>query len=313
MAYQLTSATSVEDLINKIATFAVAAGWTARRNDLVSTNRTLTLQKSGDNIHIYNTDTSTVRVNGSVGYDGGLAANAQPNQAASIAQANVGTGPFPNVFLFASNTPAEHVFVVVEVASGLFRHIAFGQVVKIGAYTGGTFFDATGYSAASTVANNMSANDHHRLCDNGSGYSNSCGASGGGVRCDFDGNVNYFAPFRRPTDFATPVASGGFWGSTQTGGDDDARNVDFYSRSINSVAGVTPLAPILLRVERGSGFWSDIGQVPNIRFLNMSRFNAADEFTIGSDTWKVFPWLRKGNVSNQQYSQELAFAYLKTA
>ncbi len=311
MAYQLTNATSVEDLINKIATFAVAAGWTQRRNDLAGSNRTLTLQKSGDNIHLYNTDTSTLRVNGSVGYDAGLAGNAQPNQALSRAACNVGTGPFPNVFLFANDSPAEHVFAVVEVASGLFRHIVFGELQKFGTYTGGTFFDANAFDTGAW-ANNMDDSRHHRLFDNGTGYSGD-GATGGGVRCDVDGNTNHFAPFRRLGDFATPCASGGFWdASPQDNGDRGDRNREFYSKSINSIGGTTPLMPVTIRVERDSNYWSEIGHVPAIRFVNMSRFSAADEFSIGGDTWKVFPWLRKGNVAGQQYSQELAFAYLKT-
>lgn len=310
MAYQLTNATSVEDLINKIATFAVAAGWTQRRNDLVGSNRTVTLQKSGDNIHLYNTDTTNLRVNGSVGYDAGLAGNAQPDQSQSRIASNVGTGPFPNVFLFANNSPSEHVFAVVEIASGIFRHIVFGELQKFGAYTGGTFFDATGFATGS-AANNMLSNVHHRLFDNGTGYGNSFG--GGAVRCDVDGNVNHFAPFRRLTDFAVPCASGGFWDDTPPdNGDRGSRNTEFYAKSINSIGGTTPLMPITIRVERASSFWSEIGHVPAMRFMNMSRFNPADEFTIGGDTWKVFPWLRKGNVADQPYSQELAFAYLKT-
>jgi hypothetical protein len=310
MSYQLTNATNVEDLIDKIATFAVTAGWTERRNDLVSTNRTVTLQKSGANIHLYNTSTDLLRVNASVGYDGGLAANAQPDQAVSNVASNVGTGPFPNVFLFADNSPAEYVHAVIEIASGIFRMLSFGELEKIGAYTGGTFFDASAFST-STSENDMSDNVHHRLFDNGTGHSNSWG--GGGVHCDVDGNTNYFAPFRRVADFATPCASGGFWAALSAPADLGYRNREFYFKSVNSMSGTTPLAPVLIRVERTDGYWSDIGTVPGIRFLNMSRFTPSDEFSIGADTWKVFPWLRKGNLSSSEsYSQDLAFAFLKT-
>lgn len=309
MAYQLTNATNIEDLIDKIADFAVTAGWTERRNDLSGSSRTLTLQKSGDNIHIYNSDTTYLRVNASVGYDDALAGNAQPNQAVSNVASNVGTGPFPNVFLFSDNSPAEYIHAVIEIASGIFRMVSFGELVKTGAYTGGTYFEASGFDATSSE-NNMASSEHHRMFDNGTGFSNPFG--GGGVRCDVDGETNYFAPFRRLADFATPCASGGFWGELSTGADRGYRTREFYYKSINTVFGITPLAPVLIRVERDDGYWSDIGEVPGLRFMNMSRFAPGDEFTIGSDTWKVFPWLRKGNVEGQPYSQDLAFAFLKS-
>lgn len=307
MAYQLTNATSVEDLINKIAAFAVTAGWTERRNSLVGSLRTVTLQKSGDNINIYNLNTSGVYLRGAVGYDSGASADAQPNQSAWRALANTGTGPFSNVFMFASNTPAEHVHVVVEIASGVFRHITFGEVVKYGTWTGGTFFDAI-YWGSGESGGNWADSRHHRLFDNGSDTSvNEKGA----VRCDYDGSTNYFAPFgTRSTSPPTQLVSGGMGpASSFANAENNNRVSNFYSRSINNLSGNTPLMPVQLRARRADDYWSPIGEVPGIRFLNMERFVAGDEFTVGPDTWKVFPWVAKGGNPG---SANFAFAYLKT-
>lgn len=309
MAYQLTNATSVEDLLNKIAAFAVIAGWTERRNTLAAGVRTVTLQKSGDNINFWTPSTSELRVRGAVGYDSGAAANAQPDQAVSNAICNLGTGPFSNVFMFAGNSPAEYVHVVVEIASGIFREISFGELVKFGTFTGGTFFDAVNWQSG-TQADSTFSNSHHRLFDNGT---DSNGAGGGGVRCDVDGNANYFAPFRAKTLYATPVASGGVGSAnSSTLGETGDRLINFATRSINNLTGNTPLQPITVRVERADNYWSNIGEVPGIRFVNMERFNPGDEFTIGSDVWKVFPWIRKAYVgADQPYSGNYAFAFLK--
>ena len=46
-----------------------------------------------------------------------------------------------------------------------------------------------------------------------------------------------------------------------------------------------------------------------MRFLNMTRFVAGEEFTLGSDTWKVFPWIKQGGAV--PHSQQFAFAYKK--
>lgn len=312
MAYQQTNATSVEDLINKIATFAAANGWTVRRNNLVTTSRTVTLQKSGDNIHVWNTATNAIRLRGSVGYDGELTPDNQPLKAVSEANCNLtNTGPYGNVFLFASGTPAEYIHVVIEIAGGIFRHLSFGELVKSGSFTGGTYFDAISWNTSTNFANDWSNSFHHRLFD---GYSLSNG-NRGGVRCDVDGNANYFAPFALPSAYATPTASGGMHtNGLITNADQSSRNVDgFYSRSINTWSGINSIKGVRIRVYRGSGYHSEIGEVPGMRFLNMSRLQVGDEFTIGPDTWKVFPWIRKGSGPiTDQYSLEFAFCYLKT-
>ena len=69
MAYSEQTAASPEDVISKIAAFALTNGWTVDRNDLVGSNRTLTLRNGTDYIHIYNVDTTNVYISASVGYD----------------------------------------------------------------------------------------------------------------------------------------------------------------------------------------------------------------------------------------------------
>jgi hypothetical protein len=302
MAYQATSATSVPDFIDKLATFAGANGWTVHRNDLAGALRTLTVSKGGDYVHVWNTNSTDVLIRASVGYDGGLSPSSQPNQSVSSGGSNFGTGPFSNVFFFEN---ASCLFAVVEISSGIFQHVCFGLLTKYGAYTGGTFFDTTNYDLGYDPHNPLYHYNHALFSQH------SQGAAGGGVRCDVDGNTNYFAPFRNPTVYATPVASGGF--GEYGGGDYPNRVLEaFYNRSINSWSGNTPLQPIKIRVERPGTYYSEIGHVPGMRFLNMTRFQVGDEFSVGPDTWKVFPWIRKGYVLNQPYSSELAWAYLKT-
>lgn len=317
MAYQFTNATSVENLIEKIGAFAAAAGWTIRRDVLDGSNRTLTIQKSGDNINIFNLSNDLLRIRGAVGYDVVLAGNAQPNQAVTEARCNLGTGPFSNVFMFSGSDPADYVHVVVEIASGIFRMISFGEVAKFGAFTGGTYFDCNGVSG--TSANLAMSAFSHRLFDNGYDFNIPTGSGSnpqlgrGGVRCDIDGETNYFAPFGPLTLFTTPVASGGM-GNQQNSLTEPSNRVNhFYDRSVNGWAGVTPLQPVTIRIERAAPFWTNLGVIPGIRFMNMERFSPADEFSIGPDTWKVFPWVRKGssNTNTDHYSQNYAFAFLK--
>lgn len=298
--YQQTTANSLPALIDVIRSFAETAGWTVRRNVLNGATRTVTLQKSGDNIHLWNDSADGyLRIVGSVGYDGLETPYNQPNVSPDYIQNDVGSGPYPTVYLFADDSPAEAVFCVVEISAGLYRHICFGELEKLGAYTGGTFFDGTRNDTSKPDNPWGQLNRYPFL----SYHIQSNVGWFGCVRCDVDGQTNYFAPFMRPLRHPTPVASGIM----------DHRTRDaFYERSISSWSGVTPLQPIKIRIERSSSFWSDIGLVPNCRFVNMARLAPGDEFSIGPDTWKVFPVWRQGFVDNQEYSEDVAFAYRKT-
>mgnify|MGYP003633767270 CR=1 FL=1 len=50
-----------------------------------------------------------------------------------------------------------------------------------------------------------------------------------------------------------------------------------------------------------------------MRMINVKNFNLAQELTIGSDTWIVFPWLRKRwQQDNANETGNLGMAYKKT-
>ena len=72
---------------------------------------------------------------------------------------------------------------------------------------------------------------------------------------------------------------------------------------------------ISMSVSRIGGYHSPIGVFPNVRLCNVSKFTDGQEIAIGSDVWKVFPFLRKGLGSAPtylQYSDMFGFAYKKT-
>lgn len=317
--YQLTTAASIEDFLNKLAVAAASTGWTVHRNTLAGSNRLVTLQRSGDYIHLWNSDQTGIKMRGSVGYSSGAGGDAQPLQAVYQAFCNTGAGPFANAVFFADNSPAEHFFAALEVEGGKFRHLSFGMLVKTGAYAGGTFYDCTNWLAD---GNSLGAHDalsayNHRMFDVGSivAPNNSVGS----VRCDVDGNTNYWAPFFAKQAAAGPAASGGLGprslDASYNDGDGYRAAEGFYFRSINSWSGQTPLQRIQVRVERPDGYWSVIGEVPGVRYLNMARFAPGEEFTIATDTYKVFPFIRQGDTPGgsvwHQYSQNHAYGYLK--
>lgn len=309
--YTETTATSVEDLLDQIAVAAAAEGWTVERNDLVGSNRTVTLRMGvGDYIHLWNTTVDHFYMRGSTGYDGGLTPDNQPNVAPYRAQCNCYDGPFSDVYFFADASPADHFHVVINIDGIRYRHASFGTLVKFGAYTGGTYYDALNYDDGNSLANDDALDpDHHVMFSCGSNDNSNAGS----VRIDADGRTDYWAPFRNPQATGMFNVSGGF-GSESTSiqlsyGDSYRTQSAFYARSINAWSGRTPMQHIQIRHYRGATYYSPIGEVPNIRYLNMTRFVAAEEVTIGSDVWKIFPWVKQGGAV--PHSSQHAFAYKK--
>lgn len=308
MAYQETTGNSPDDVIAKIATFAAAAGWTVVDNILAGSNRTLVLQKGGDYIQVWNTDTTNIFITGYIGYVAGTAYNLQAGYAGNYAQANVGAGPYTNVFMFSGSAPSDHVHVVIEMSGGVFRHLSFGMLDKLGTWTGGTYFDAATWVGNSSVSHNT-WNSYNRALFDMRGESGT--ARYGCVRCDIpsDGRASTWAAVRNNASYA---AWTGLYGGGGGGGGEGYLTSQFYNRNDPPFSGQITLGTIRVEIARVGGFLSVAGTFPNVRYLNMARFSPGQEITVGSDTWKVFPMARKGSgVSSQAYSQNHAYAFKK--
>lgn len=314
MAYSEQTASSPDDVISKIATFAAANGWTIDRNDLVSTNRTLTLRNGTDHVHVYNTDTGNIRLRGSVGYTAGAAPSAQPNVSVE-AITNVGVGPYTKLYLFASATPAPHIHAVIELADGIFRFLSFGMVEKLGTWTGGTYVDASYWRVGSVSFSYQWSSVNSALFDSNNSASQGT-VSPGAIRCDIplDSRINAWAVLQNNASYR---AYTGLYGATEgnTSGEGFLTS-QYYSRNNPPFSGQIALGAISVEVSRIGGFFSMAGVFPNIRYLNMARFNPGQEIAVGTDTWKVFPMLRKGtgvSGNSAPYSNNHGYAFLKTA
>ena len=307
MDYQeLTGVASPEALIDAICSFAVSNGWTEERNALVGGNRTATIRLTGvtDYVHLFNTNTTEMNMRVSVGYDGGVAPSANPNVQAFDSRTNGLIGPYPRVYFFC-NDDADAIHVVVSTAtSEEYRNIAIGRLEKIGAYDGGTYADGT-YRSTNWLGDMWGA-FHHAPFYGGSGNSSVGPTSNmepfrGAVRADVasDSRVNFFHWFgddapnatygRARTGISTWAHSApGAWLGVLAGGAD-----------MNIFSGRTILHPIHVYVDRTGAptYRSPIGTVKNTRFCNLAKLAPAQEITIGSEVWKVFPLVKKSMTS----------------
>ncbi len=313
MAYQeILAPASPAAIIDAIATFAQANGWTVERNTLAGSNRTLTLKRpETDYIHVYNLNTTEIRALGSIDYSAARTPE-QTTRRSRPAVANIGSGPYTKVYLFADSSPSPYIYAVIETGTaGVYRQIAFGLVDKIEPFTGGTFIDASWwYGSGHSPAPSYQSGNHALF-----GYDlyGAVSDEGGSIRCDFaaDNRVDQWF------GIGSGEASG-------TGAFCEIRPNDHLSALVaeaddNNFSNRSILHPIGAMVNRVGGYYSRIGSFPNIRFCSIRKYNPADEITIGSDIWKIFPMCRKWNANlktswpdYEAHSDYFAYAFKKT-
>ncbi|CAA2409845.1 structural protein [Xanthomonas phage Bosa] len=319
MAYETGAATSVTDLLDKLRLFCIAAGWTVNRWDDPAITRRLNMQKNGlfanlcahqgttalnDNLNGFTNQSSTtyfaLAVSMSDGYDpdatgafnqpGAPKYNGYP-RGALLSQL---TAAIP-AYHFFSYSDSDDILVVVEYRTGRFQMFGFGSLAKFnvtapgGAWFGGgspspnwAYYEQSGYGPDSSNQNELIP---FRMAYQRGSDSTSF------LRCNVDSN-NGWAASRYIADGSTmgPLAAIG-----QAFYDEELRR---YTPS--ALGWQTSLMRQTVYVGRGNQFASPYGEIKHMRRLEITNYVPGDEFTLGSDTWKVFPYHQKGGPTEQR-------------
>lgn len=331
MAYETGTSSSVVDLLDKFRLFAIAQGWTANRWATVGSGRELCIQKGAAyfNFRAWNNETMLVNgssssskygitLNGSDGYSGAAAWDRQPgypvrgstsggDQAHVLFPLVITTGPFPAYHFFAPDSKT--LFAEVEISTGIFLRFGCGSLdlFNPAAPGGGRFCYSTG---GSHVTNSTATSSWLGADADSSSYamemvpfrgadyssSNSGYSFGSMVRAAFGSFDNWAGSGRT-------VTTSGLQMACQGGGVHDKVLRDYSPNPLN---GIGLLLPNVVSLNIGDEFLSPIGVIPGMRFMDMTNYLPGDEFTIGSDTWKVFPWYAKGGIGYNR-----GIAYLK--
>jgi hypothetical protein len=307
MAYQTGTSTSQQDLLDKLRTFATSNGWTQDEWD--TSGKVLSMHRSTVYVHFRWDAVATtggIAIYHSLGFiSAGTDVWAHTDDS-GVGQANlspvtserrvdrIGNGPFTKYYFFESDT---YIHVVLEYAPGLFRHFGAGILEKVGTWTGGEY--ATGsiwYNSAGVqdypidtrhslpwdASNSNAANDNTTVHAEGmpgepSG-STKWGVCWAGTTAGNDraavGRLNMVGGLR-----GGPVTAAFSW------------------LPANPSNGYIPLVPIPIFYRRDAGGtpekWYHLGFVPDVRVINIAHLEPGEEVTVGSDTWTMFPWIRK--------------------
>jgi len=330
MAYETGASTGPNDLLDKFRLFAIAQGWTVNRWATVGSGRELCIAKgSGANAAFFNFRSyvnETVRVNGSNSnnqygillngsdaYDAGLAWDRQPgfpsrqtdlpanNQAHAWTPFVINFGPFPAYHFFAPDDKT--LYCELEITTGTFLRFGCGSLdlFSSSAPGRGRFFYGTGgrHPSASTSAQSWLGSDS----DNASyameevpfrsaDYTSNdvSGACGSYLRVAHDSFDNWAFSSR---NFSTTNTAS----ICQGGGVHDRIVRELGPSALN---GIGVLLPNVVALNRNNEYLNPVGVVPGMRYMEMNNYQPGDEFTIGSDVWKVFPWYQKGGRSGQR-------------
>lgn len=315
MAYSevATSIGSPDAVINQIVTFATANGWIADRNELSGSNRTATVHKSGSFIHLWNTDANNLRVIASTAFQDGVAPDSHTSKSPFEARANIKAGPYAKLYLFASNSPSEHLHAQIEMQSGLFRLVSFGEIEKVDAFTGGTYFDATFWYEETNVPSfrNTLTNTSHTCFDSDS---TSAGSWRGGIRALAD-TIEWARFFSSSTTGQNRARTGLYSGQFNSGGG-EGYLTSLHVLDVNTFDNRRVGFPIRVDVSRPNSLYSPLGTIPGIRYIRIDTLSPTQEVQdVDTLVWKMFPFVRKGTSPTnaaEDYSGWHGYAIQKT-
>lgn len=309
-----------------LQTFAAAEGWTidiySTTNDwLALNNGSVYVQFRWDStgaIAMFHSrgfiNTSTAPGN-HTGDDGCGTVDASAPYNATISNGrriNVGNGPYTAYHFFTDDT-TKYIHVVLEYAPGLYRHFSFGTIDKIGTWTGGEY--AVGHKWVAAITNSTNSILWDGARGGGSAAeANECGSMHVEGMPNQSGGMQWLLFTNQISNLSNDRG-----GNARIAGPGGVRGQNPWLSSFgffraNLLNGFLPLIPIPI-------WWRDttpnpdqymlLGFAPGAYMIQMANLTPGQEFTIGADTYQVFPGVRKQNLGVTDESRNMGMAYRK--
>lgn len=335
MAYETGVASSTEDLISKLCTFLTSAvifssPWTQDKLDTTGNEASLHL----DDVYVhFKWDDGTavaIGVYQSLGYiDAGTDPDSHTNDSGNgngsaspvtterRAQFDV-AGPWTKYHFYAYEGDNPSVYVVVEETPGVFRHpFGFGNAIKYNDWTGGEFCYAGYWNPNSSYADVPSSPWHSQLLDGNTTATLELQAGTMHIEDMPNGPTDHkWGVFVDDTTLSSDGDGDGrvsLFG-TSRGGPWVRELAWIRSSQLNSYKVFMPIQLYYRDTTDTPDEILKLGEMPNIAVVNMANFSPGEEVTVGSDTWMVFPWVRKQYTdSGVPESRHGGYAYKKVA
>lgn len=321
--YETGTASSIEDLIDKLQTFLdTDPAWTI---DNFSTGDNECTIHLGDLYVSFAWDASPstdLAIYQSLGYSG-IAdiwdmtddsgnGDTSPSTVNAGRRVNFGSaGPYTAYHFFAADDAPYYCHVAVEVSSGVFRHFGFGTIIKVNDWTGGEYAYGHFLNQAASAIDDPTNTAHTFLLDS----TNNDASIAATMHIEGVGNMGGSSKWgcfnASPGTDRAAVARAILFGGARAG-----YWLRYMGQIRNSVLNAyVPIIPIPV-VYRDTAPTPDLmiwlGQMRDIGIVNIANLSPGDEITVGADTWIVFPWVRKQYLlANTEESWNAGVAYKK--
>ncbi len=312
MAYQTGTAADPDSLLDAFRSFLAANGWTINRWTGPNASPELCVSKGQvfANMRALNNQVPPSKSNsgsypadgialvGSTGYDGAAAWTSQPGRVEDdngTSAESVGLYEVNGqcTYHFFTTINPDMAMMVVEVIPGVFHHLGFGDLVKLGAFTGGQYVTASFAYRDYIYTTNQDYTAHPYDQYVGIPFNDSSYYPGAFIRADYDGFTGWSSvaaiaasPNQSKTAQSVFIGNGTYNELRHYYNLIEANPISFNGR--------TPMEPTMLLVNRGSGFMSPVGITEHIRHISMAGFAPAEIISYGADQWMVFPAHSKG-------------------
>jgi len=302
MAYETGVASSPVDLRGKLDTFAAANGWTI--TTLLDGHKAYS---KGQVVVAVATDSIYLYGRGALSVNAGANWNAQPNTSTWQHRTNLGAGPYTAYHFYALTEEGKDLLAaVIEIQSGVFRHFVICDLIKYGAWTGGTYTNSIWWSTAS-YAINQPASSYHRCI--GDAYQSNAEA-GGHYWCDVDGRTNAWCLEWHYSDYNASDRGPGTMGTE--GMANWIRDAGYQRWNLR-----TPLIPVEMMVNRPSSLRSMVGRIPAMRHCNLRNHTVGEIVNIGGSDFQLWPVVARtdswGSSNSTIYSSAYwGYAYKRT-
>ena len=323
MAFSAGIANTRSDLIGAFLTFATANGWTVNVNAGIDTNIGASIQNGTVHAHFrWSSTADDIALYQSLGFTPGSNAWDHPDDSGNgtittnllneRSIQDMGNGPF-NFFFFAQLSPLA-LYGVAEIVPGQFRHWGIGQLRKIGDWIGGEFVYGHMLRSPTSVTSNINSLLLDSLAIFGA---EAVGTTRRGATVHAEGlpNQSISSKWAAVGQLQTASVLNDRAGNPRVNFNGSSRGAYMFPQhgwfQVSSLGGHIPLLPQLVWYHN-TGFAPQrvhlMGEQPHVWAMNMKFFNPNQEFTIGANTYRVYPAWQK--VAGSDQSRNLGIAYL---